>query len=211
MARADGKGARVPADNAVPASGIAAGDSMGQDEMKRLKSMHLAPYIQLATALIGKRRRSGGNMFRHQIDTMGILMDYGYIDSVLLKASVIHDLVEDIPDLDRERILEIDEESADVYRLVLEVTRRPVETKQVFLERIQRFGSREAKILKCADRISNVISLGYVTDVVFIRRYTDETAAYVFPIAKAVDKRMYDELVDLVATRREYLAHCFEI
>ncbi|HOX17647.1 MAG TPA: hypothetical protein PKW82_04255 [Spirochaetales bacterium] len=184
---------------------------MGQDEMKRLKSMHLAPYIQLATALIGKRRRSGGNMFRHQIDTMGILMDYGYIDSVLLKASVIHDLVEDIPDLDRERILEIDEESADVYRLVLEVTRRPVETKQVFLERIQRFGSREAKILKCADRISNVISLGYVTDVVFIRRYTDETAAYVFPIAKAVDKRMYDELVDLVATRREYLAHCFEI
>lgn len=211
MARSDGKGARAPADQAVPAPGLAAGDPMGQSEMKRLKSMHLAPYIQLATALIGKRRRSGGNMFRHQIDTMGILMDYGYIDSVLLKASVIHDLVEDIPDLDRERILEIDEESADVYRLVLEVTRRPVETKQVFLERIQRFGSREAKILKCADRISNVISLGYVTDVVFIRRYTDETAAYVFPIAKAVDARMYDELVDLVATRREYLAHCFEI
>ena len=33
-------------------------------------------------------------MFRHQISTMGILLDYKIIDPVLLKAAVIHDLFE---------------------------------------------------------------------------------------------------------------------
>lgn len=184
---------------------------MDVNDMLRLKSMHLAPYMQLATALIGNRRRSGGNMFRHQIDTFGILIDYGYIDSVLLKASVIHDLLEDVPGIDRDRILEIDEEAAEVYKLVLEVTRRPIETKAEFLGRIRDFGSDKARVLKSADRISNMISLGYVTDIEFVRRYTDETEKQVFPIAELADERMLDELKELVETRREYLARRFEI
>jgi len=184
---------------------------MDVGDMLRLKEMHLAPYMQLATALIGTRRRSGGNMFRHQIDTFGILIDYGYIDSILLKASVIHDLIEDVPGFDRDRILEIDEESAEVFKLVLEVTRRPIETKVEFLGRIQDFGSDKARVLKSADRISNMISLGYVTDFEFVRRYTDETEKQVFPIAALADERMLDELRELVATRREYLARRFEI
>jgi len=194
-----------------PAAGLPRAQTMAEEEMIRLKSMHLAPYMQLATVLIGKRRRSGGNMFRHQIDTFGILMDYGYIDSVLLKASVIHDLVEDVPELDRERILEIDEESQEVYQLVLEVTRRPVEAKEVFLSRILEFGSARALVLKSADRISNMISLGYTTDVEFIKRYADETERFVFPIAEKANKDMLAELVELVATRRDFLARCFEI
>lgn len=184
---------------------------MDVDDMLRLKSMHLAPYMQLATALIGNRRRSGGNMFRHQLDTMAILIDYGYIDSPLLKASIIHDLIEDVPGFDRDRILEIDDESADVYKLVLEVTRRPIETKAEFLSRIREFGSDKARVLKSADRISNMISLGYVTDVAFVRRYTDETENQVFPIAELADERMLEELKELVATRREYLSRRFEI
>jgi (p)ppGpp synthase/HD superfamily hydrolase len=184
---------------------------MDQDAMLRLRDMHLAPYIKLATGLIGKPRRSGGNMFRHQLDTMTILMDYGYIDSVLLKASVIHDLLEDIPDFDRDLILSIDRESTAVYKLVLEVTRRPIESKADFLARIRDFGSPRARVLKCADRISNMISLGYVTDVQFARRYTDETETYIFPIARLADARMLAELEELVATRRESLARRFEI
>ncbi len=185
--------------------------SMHVDDMLRLKQMHLAPYMQLATVLIGNLRRSGGNMFRHQIDTMAILLDYGYIDSVLLKASIIHDLIEDVPGFDRDRILEIDDESADVFKLVLEVTRRPIETKAEFLARIRDFGSDKARVLKSADRISNMISLGYVTDIEFVRRYTDETESQVFSIATLADERMLDELKELVATRREYLARRFEI
>ncbi len=214
--RIDGGSARrrAPDPGSSPAGGYRTDGGEGGmdlDNMIRLKSMHLAPYIQMATALIGKRRRSGGNMFRHQLDTMAILMDYGYIDSVLLKASVIHDLHEDVPDFDRDLILEADEESPEVYKLVLEVTRRPIETKPEFLGRILEYGSHRAPVLKSADRISNMISLGYVTDVEFIRRYTDETEIHVYPIAALSDERMLSELKELVATRREYLARCFEI
>lgn len=178
---------------------------MNGSDMLRLKGMHMAPYIQLATALIGKRRQGGGNMFRHQIDTMGILIDYGYIDSILLKASLIHDLVEDVEDTDPDDILQIDAESAAVYRLVLEVTRRPVESKEDFLVRIFRFGSDQAKVLKSADRISNMISLGYVTDAEFARRYVEETERYIYPIAQTVNAGMLSELRSLVDSRRGML------
>ena len=80
---------------------------MEKQAMLQLKGIYLAPYIQLATALVGKSRHAGGNMFRHQIDTLGILIDYGYIDSVLLKASVIHDLIEDVPGYNHNLILKL--------------------------------------------------------------------------------------------------------
>ena len=178
---------------------------MTTEEMLRLKSTYLAPYMQIATALIGKTREAGGNMFRHQFDTMAILIDYGYIDSVLLKAAIVHDLLEDVPDFNRNILLNVDFESPAVYQLVLEVTRNPEEPKSRFLTRILKSGSRLAKILKVADRISNVIALGFVTNAAFISRYIDETVLYVFPIAEEVDKTMLAELQSLVESRRKYL------
>ncbi|MDR0451111.1 MAG: hypothetical protein LBH26_07580 [Treponema sp.] len=178
---------------------------MTTEEMLRLKGTHLAPYIQLATALIGKVREGGGNMFRHQLDTMATLIDYGYIDSVLLKASVVHDVLEDIPDFNHNLLLSIDYESHKVYDLVLEVTRFPGETKAEFLTRIIENGSRNAKVLKVADRISNMISLGFVINTEFIGRYTEETVNYVLPIAENVDLAMYAELKSLVESRRKYI------
>jgi hypothetical protein len=40
-----------------------------------LSRLTLAPYIVRGMALIGVPRRSGSNMFRHQLDTMAILLD----------------------------------------------------------------------------------------------------------------------------------------
>ena len=178
---------------------------MKDQDMLHLKGIYLAPYMQLATSLIGKRRHSGGNMFRHQLDTMAILIDYGYIDSVLLKASIIHDVVEDIPDFNHNLILEIDSEAGQVYDLVLEVSRKEGQTKAEFLRGIIEHGSMRAKTLKCADRISNMISMGFVTDPAFIERYCDETEFFMFPLALEVDYCMYQELIELVMTRRKYL------
>jgi (p)ppGpp synthase/HD superfamily hydrolase len=178
---------------------------MTTEEMLRLKGTHLAPYIQLATTLIGKVREGGGNMFRHQLDTMATLIDYGYIDSVLLKAAVVHDVLEDIPDFNHNLLLSIDYESHKVYDLVLEVTRFPGETKPEFLTRIIETGSRNAKVLKVADRISNMISLGFVINTEFISRYTEETVKYILPIAENVDLAMYAELKSLVESRRKYI------
>lgn len=178
---------------------------MEEQQMQQLRDMSLAPYMQLATGLIGKKRHAGGNMFRHQMDTLAILIDYGYIDSVLLKASVVHDTVEDIPEFDKNLIISADEEGSDVLEIVMEVTRRQGEDKRAFLRRILDYGSQKAKVLKCADRISNMISLGYVTDPTFIERYCDETEFFLLPMALEVDYNMYQELISLLLTRRRYL------
>ena len=180
-------------------------ETMDNESMLQLKGIYLAPYMQLATQLIGKVRYAGGNMFRHQIDTMGILIDYGYIDSVLLKASVVHDCIEDIPDFDPRQIADVDDDGQKVLDLVLEVTKQQGEKKEDFLRRIIETGSEKAKVLKCADRISNMISLGFVTDPAFIERYCNETEYFIFPIALEVDYTMYHELINLVITRRKYL------
>ena len=81
---------------------------MDAESMQLMKEITIAPYMQLATALIGKARHAGGNMFRHQIDTFAILLDYGYIDGVLLKAACVHDTIEDIPDFDKNLIINCD-------------------------------------------------------------------------------------------------------
>ncbi|MCL2139233.1 MAG: hypothetical protein FWH41_06845 [Treponema sp.] len=184
---------------------------MTHDEMMRLSGIHIAPYINTATSLIGKTRMGGGNMFRHQLDTFATLIDYGYINSILLKASIIHDVLEDIPDFNRNLILGIDYESAQVYNLVLEVTRNQGETKEKFLVRIKESGSWNSKILKVADRISNMITLGFVNSTEFVKRYTDETEQFIFPIAEMVNQKMLDELKTLVESRRNYLANLAKI
>lgn len=180
-------------------------EAMNKKAMLELSKANLAPYMQLATALIGKLRFSGGNMFRHQVDTLGILIDYGYIDPILLKAACIHDLVEDIPNYDQQLILDVEPEAAEVLELVLEVSKKEGQLKSDYLKGIIDHGSKQAKILKCADRISNMISLGFISKPEFIERYCDETEYYIFPIALEVDFNMYQELISLVIVRRQFL------
>jgi GTP pyrophosphokinase len=184
------------------------------DLEKFLGSITLAPYIFKAMALIGVRRKAGSNMFRHQVATLAILLDYKFFDPVLLKAAVIHDLFEDapgMPGVTREEIVALDEDGPAVYDLVMEVTIRVVdgvrEPKPGYLIRIMETGSPHAKILKLADRISNMTSLGFVHEEDFVRRYLNETRAYVLPYAGGINADMYRELSDLVADREEKLRY----
>jgi (p)ppGpp synthase/HD superfamily hydrolase len=173
-----------------------------------LAAMRLAPYIVKAMALIGVRRRGGSNMFRHQIGTFGILLDYKVIDPVILKAALIHDLFEDaagLPGVSEAEISAIDSDGPEVYALVMEMTIRVVdgvkEPKSEYLLRVMQRGSSRAKVLKLADRISNLTALGFVHDAAFVKRYLQETKDYILPYAEAVNADMYRELSDLVASR----------
>jgi (p)ppGpp synthase/HD superfamily hydrolase len=172
----------------------------------------MAPYIVKAMALIGVRRRAGSNMFRHQISTMGILLDYKIIDSVLLKAAVIHDLFEDaagLPGVSEDEITRIDADGPAVYALVMEVTHRGVgagkEPKADYLLRIMQHGSWRARVLKLADRISNITALGFVHDAAFVTRYLTETKTYILPHAEEINRDMFRELSDLIANREQQL------
>ena len=178
-----------------------------------LSRLTLAPYIVKGMALIGVQRRGGSNMFRHQLSTMAILLDYKLIDPVLLKASVIHDLFEDastLPGVSEHAIAQLDADGPAVVTLVMEVTIRMVdgkkEKKADYLLRIMRQGSRLAKVLKLADRISNLTALGFVLDPEFVKRYLEETRMYILPYAEAINPDMFRELSDLVTSRQRFLA-----
>lgn len=177
------------------------------NDLEALHNLVLAPYIMKATALIGVGRRVGGNQFRHAFSTLGILFDYKYFhDSVLLKASLIHDLLEDLPLTEVEEIRKTDAEGNRVVELVLEVTKREGETKELYLQRILEHGSHNALVLKCADRISNLTDLHRDTDSdVKIAHYLDQTENYILPMARKVNHHMVVELTDMIARRRAIL------
>src|SRR5512144_3246008 len=128
------------------------------DIEQSLRNLTLAPYLVKAMALIGVKRRVGSNMFRHQLSTMAILLDYKIIDPVLLKAAVIHDLFEDapgMPGVTREEMERIDADGPAVYALLMEVTIRTVEgvrePKTEYLTRVMQHASHRAQVLKLAD------------------------------------------------------------
>jgi GTP pyrophosphokinase len=131
---------------------------------------------------------------------------------VLLKAAVIHDLFEDaptMPGVTEADIKAIDADGPAVYDLVMEVTPRVAdgvrEPKADYLLRIMQSGSRRAKLLKLADRISNLTALGFVHDPAFVRRYLRETRACILPYAEEVNRDMFRELSDLVDNREQLL------
>jgi GTP pyrophosphokinase len=172
---------------------------------EKLKNLVLAPYIIKATALIGIERGVGGNQFRHAMATMAILLDYKLFDDyVLLKASVIHDLLEDVPGTNEFEIRIIDGQADQVLELVKEVTRPKDMPKADYLKRILEHGSLRAKILKCADRISNLTDLHRdIQSEEKISGYLDQTEKYVIPMAQQVNENMFKELTDLVKRRRK--------
>ena len=95
---------------------------MNNEEASCLANLTLAPYIQKATTLIGINRKVGGNQFRHAMATLAILIDYHYTNPILLKASVIHDLIEDVKDFNPDEIVNIDEDGQKVLDLVMAVS-----------------------------------------------------------------------------------------
>lgn len=172
-----------------------------------LRDLVLAPYILRATALISVQRQVGGNQFRHCFSTLGILLDYKFFaESVLLKASLLHDLLEDLPETQVDEIRFIDHDGSEVVNLVLEVTRRKDETKSQYLQRVLDTGSRNALLLKCADRISNLTDLHRdIQTPEHISDYLDQTEKYIIPMARKVNADMVIELTDMISKRRRIL------
>lgn len=171
-------------------------------DLSDLRNITLTPYIQKALALISVQRIAGGNQFRHSFATLGILLDYKYTDPVLLKGSILHDLFEDIGENDIDAIRNIDSDGPAVVTLVLEVTRRNNETKEEYMAR-QINNSTRAKILKCADRISNLTDMHLDTHTEGkIASYLLQTETYVLPLANEVNYDFVIELTDLIKMRR---------
>ena len=110
---------------------------------------------------------------------------------------------------------QIDDQANKVVDLVLEVTRPPKMEKEIFLKNILEEGSRNAKIIKVADRISNLTDLhrDYYSKKK-MSDYLDQTEKYVLPMAIQVNNDMAIELKDLIEKRRKQMSErtvCFII
>jgi GTP pyrophosphokinase len=173
------------------------------NDLEILQNLRLAPWIFKSTALIGSASRVGGNQFRHNFSTLAILINYGYTDPVLLKASVIHDVLEEPQLLTLTEIRDLDEDGPAVLELIREVTWKKEVHRYRHLEKILESGTKNAKILNCADRISNLTDL---PDGVFseeeMNDYLDETGMFYLSMAKEVNSKMLVELKDLLDRRR---------
>ena len=172
------------------------------DDTGKLSNLVLAPWIIKATALIGKQRNVGGNQFRHGLATMAILLDYKLFDDyVLLKASVVHDLIEDLPETNESELRRLDYQANQVVDLVKEVSRPKGQTKTDFLKSLLENGSRNAKLLKVADRISNLTDLHRDHySKAKMTSYLDQSEKYILPMANQVNENMAIELKDLIDT-----------
>ena len=179
---------------------------MTEEQRDQLAKMVTAPYMALATMAICKARKISGNQFRHQAMSRIILIDYGFMDGILHKAALIHDLVEDLEDFNHQLIIDCDEDGPRVYKLVLEVSRRPGESKTDFLKRIYIEGSDNACLIKAADRIANLSDCQFLMEKSFIARLCEESERYVIPIAERVCKDMVTEIADLIAHARKVLS-----
>jgi (p)ppGpp synthase/HD superfamily hydrolase len=162
---------------------------------------NFCPYLHCSLKLVAKPRRGGGNMFRHQMETLAILFEYGHTNPVLLKAALIHDIIEDgdvIGFHTFDEIKDIDEDGGSVLALVKEVSQHmnqgKKEPKSEFLLRIMQQGSQQARILKLADRISNLCALPLTRDPEFISSYLRETELYIQPYAENINTDMASEL-----------------
>jgi hypothetical protein len=169
-----------------------------------LSNLVLSPYIFMATSLIGKNRRVGSNQFRHVFSVLGILLDYKYFSNpVLLKASVIHDLLEDIPSTDIKELRSIDQDADSVVDLVLEVTRQINETKEEYLKRILDEGSINAKILTAANYVSILTDLDNdMFTKKALEKYITLVKKYVLPMAVQINTNMAQELDGLLRKRQ---------
>ena len=112
-------------------------------------------------------------------------------------------MIEDVPETDIDELRRVDMDSNEVVDLMLEVTIRKGELKKEYLKRIKDHGTFRAKVLKIADRISNLTDLHRsIFEVEDYLEYIQQTEDYVLPMAMEVNKDMAFELIDLIKRRR---------
>ena len=133
-------------------------------------------YDYAARAHAGQHRKGGAPYILHPAEVAAILQRAGVDEMAVLRASLLHDVVENAP----RRVADIASEfGPTVADLVGELT-RPEATRhdrEVFRGYLDGLSGR-ARLIKLADRIENVRGLRAIhDDSEFVRRYLEETRA----------------------------------
>jgi GTP pyrophosphokinase len=79
------------------------------------------------------------------------------------------------------------------------------EPRSAFLKRIMLHASEKARVLKLADRISNITGLPLIHDKIFTENYTKETKQYILPYANEINPVMAAEIRDSIESTLKIL------
>lgn len=133
-------------------------------------------YDYAARAHAGQHRKGGAPYILHPAAVAAILQEVGVDEVAVLRASLLHDVVENAPRTVADIASEFGPTIADLVDELTrpEATRHDREAFRRYLEGL----SGRARLIKLADRIDNVRGLRAIgDDLDFVRRYLDETRA----------------------------------
>lgn len=142
----------------------------------------------------GQYRMHGAEYIVHPIRVKEILKEKGIKDEEYLITALFHDLIEDT-DASKEDIIKYGNEK--IYQAVKILSK---EKDYVMDEYISNIKSTEmTKLVKLADRISNLEDAHCTEDLNFMKHYIEETGEYYIPLSKGTIfeddmQARYDEL-----------------
>ncbi|MEQ1706832.1 MAG: bifunctional (p)ppGpp synthetase/guanosine-3',5'-bis(diphosphate) 3'-pyrophosphohydrolase [Terricaulis sp.] len=151
----------------------------------------------------GQKRHSGDPYFAHPIQVAGILTEYK-LDAATIVAGLLHDTIEDTEVTRAEIEAKFGAEIADLVEGVTKLSKLEIqseENKQA--QNLQKFilaMSRDVRVLlvKLADRLHNMRTLGHVPEPAKRRRTALETLEIYGPLARRIGmERMARELEGL--------------
>lgn len=147
----------------------------------------LGAAVEFALAHHGDQTRpTGAPYLEHLLETVEVLVvGAGVTDPTVLTAAVLHDVVEDTPCTVAQVAQRFGPQVAELVRWATKPDPGPGADKQAVRETYLRSfatAPRAAKLVKLADRVSNVQTLDRM-DAAFQRRYFAETVAHIVPLA----------------------------
>lgn len=121
------------------------------------------------TAHLGQiRKKSKRPYICHPFEVVCTLQAHGYNDEDILAAAWLHDVVEDCG----VTLEEIEKEfNSNIALLVGQLTK----SKDIDMYTQIKNASNDAKIIKCADRICNIMEIDWFKDKAWLKSYYDKT------------------------------------
>lgn len=160
----------------------------------------------------GQKRDTGEDYLEHVVSVANILIDYGYDKPEDLILALLHDCPEDTPipvsmleqlfgPVIAKEIISLSKTYGIEDVMTGFVTRTPKCSKEDYYSGICMAGKRVI-LVKCADRIHNLITL---PDPILVPRWTrekrlgkvNETRQWLIPLAQAHEPRFAEELIRL--------------
>lgn len=119
---------------------------------------------------LGQYRKHGENYIVHPLRVVEILREKGIEDEEVLMAGLFHDLLEDT-DASEEEILSYG--SPRVLELVRLLSKEKAFVMEEYIDRIYR--DEDARLIKLADRLSNLEDSFRLRNLKFLERYIKDT------------------------------------